>query len=126
MSELSTVVEPTQVILPGQAIVSLERHDTNVTPYGNLIYSALFLNKESEIIKMIDEYSVFDFTYYLARDDRIRELVNNQTTTRKNSFVTSGFTPSDFLDLEQLFKNHRKAMEGIYMVSLRGGRINYI
>ncbi len=125
MSELSTLTEPTQILLPGSAIVSVYKFDKKATPYGDFIYSAIFLNhREPKIIK--NDHSRFDFSYYLANTPSIMGLVNNPVKFRKENCVVSGFTPEDFSDLERLFKDHREAMKGFYMVSLRGGRVNYI
>ncbi|MBI2581613.1 hypothetical protein HYV87_00605 [Candidatus Woesearchaeota archaeon] len=118
-----------QVILPGQAVVSVTTNlDGRIGPYGNELYRAVFLSgsRGSGVGFTHDDYSLSDFSYYLAREESIKELVNYETITRKRNSVTTGFTPDDFAVLERQFKAHRKAMKGIYMVSLRGGRVNYI
>ena len=122
------MVVDSQIILPGQAVVSVQTFDRNVGPYGNKIYQAVHLYKsgqETKVAFINDNYSMFDFSYYLANKPSITRFVNNQSSIRKNGGVISGFAPEDFSDLENLFKDHREAMKGIYLVSLRGGRVKY-
>ena len=123
------MVFDTQVVLPGQAVVSVTATlDERVGPYGNKLYRGVFLSesRRAGVGFTHDDYSMSDFSYYLAREESIQELVNYGATTRKKNSVTTGFTPQDFAALERKFKEHREAMKGIYIVSLRGGRVNYI
>jgi hypothetical protein len=123
-----------QVLLPGQAIVSLATFNEKIGPYGNKLYRAVFRHSQDSRITSIEDnysffdfdYSLFDFSYYLASESSIKKLVNYESITRKKDRLTTGFSQDDFAILERYFKGHRGAMKGIYMISLRGGRINYI
>lgn len=126
MSDISQFVEPTQVLLPGQAIVSLVSYKRPIV-LGNVIYSGVFLRdtREGKQVRYIsDDFGLFDFAFYLASEKSIKELVNSQASVKKDDYVVSGFPDSTFSVLCNTFQSHKDALQsGIYAVTLRGGRI---
>ena len=120
------MVEPTQVLLPGQAIVSM-RSDSRPLTLGEAVYSGIFIDKKGNIKQVTDDFGLFDFAYYLSKEQSVHELVNNKARVRKNDYLITGFGEAGFHVLCSVFQSRKEWGEkGMYQQTLRGGRIDII
>ena len=104
---VSVVGEPTQVLLHGQALVSVSTFEDGGA-VGQKQYSALHIyqsGRETEVAHIGPAYSLLDFVSSLACEESITGLVNNQAEVRRGIGVTSGLTPEEFSELCRLFHN---------------------